>query len=298
MALIPMDDRDGFIWLDGKIVPWRDAKIHVLTHGLHYASSVFEGNRAYNGHIFKLRDHSERLLFSARRLGMEPTYSADQIDAACIDILKANGMQDGYVRPLMWRGAEQLGVAAQQTKIHFAVACWEWGSYFSPELREKGIRLGHASWRRPAPDSAPTDAKAAGLYMICTMSKHDAEAQGYHDALMLDYRGFVAEATGANVFFVMDGKIHTPLADCFLNGITRRTVITLAREKGFEVIERHIQPEEITQAQEVFLTGTAAELTAVGEVFGHHYQVGAITRQLRDDYATLVRSAPAQDVAA
>jgi branched-chain amino acid aminotransferase len=284
-----MDDRDGFIWMDGHMVPWRDAKLHVLSHGLHYASSVFEGDRLYNGHIFKLTEHSERLRNSARIMGFEVPYSTAELDAACMAVVKANNLVDGYVRPLAWRGSEQLGVSAQQTKIHVAIAAWEWPSYFSPELREKGIRLVPAKYRRPAPDTAPTQAKAAGLYMICTISKHAAEAEGAHDALMLDYRGQVAEATGANLFMAKDGKLHTPVPDCFLNGLTRQTVIELAKKRGIEVIERGFMPEELMQADEIFLTGTAAEVTAVGQIGQNLFNVGNITRQLRDDYEVLVK---------
>ena len=289
MALVPMDDRDGFIWLDGRMVPWREATLHVLTHGLHYASAVFEGNRLYNGTIFKLTRHSERLRKSGEIMGFDIPYSVAELNAACNAVVKANNLTDGYVRPVAWRGSEQLGVSPQHTKIHVAIAAWEWPSYFSPELRENGIRLVHAKYRRPAPDCAPTQAKAAGLYMICTLSKQEAEAQGAQDALMLDYRGQVAEATGANLFMVREGKLHTPVPDCFLNGLTRQTVIELARTRGIEVIERGFMPEELMQADEVFLTGSAAEVTAVGEIAGQHYKVGAMTRQLRDDYEMLVK---------
>jgi branched-chain amino acid aminotransferase len=289
MALVPMDDRDGMIWFDGELKPWRDAKIHVLTHALHYGSCVFEGQRVYGGKVFKLSDHSARLHKSAQLLGFEIPYSVAELDRACEQVVAANKLTDAYMRPVAWRGSEQMGVAAQQTKIHVAIAAWDWGSYFSEELRERGIRLTWARWRRPAPDTAPCASKAAGLYMICTMSKHEAEAAGFHDALMLDYRGRLSEATGANLFVVKDGKIHTPVPDCFLDGITRRTVMDLARARGIEVIERPMWPYEIATADELFLTGSAAEVTAVGEVDGHHLQVGPITRALRDDYAALVR---------
>jgi branched-chain amino acid aminotransferase len=295
--MIPMDDRDGFIWFDGKMVPWRDAKIHVLTHGLHYASAVFEGARAYGGQIFKLTQHSERLGNSAKLLGFSLPFSTAEIDAACRAVLSANGHVDAYCRPIAWRGSEQLGVSAQQTKIHVAIATWEWPSYFSPELREKGIKVAFSKWRRPAPDTAPTASKAAGLYMICTMSKHEAEAQGCQDALMLDYRGQLAEATGANMFLIKDGIIHTPKPDCFLNGITRQTVIELARTRRLTVVERAMWPEELATADEIFLTGSAAEVTAVGQIADYHYQVGPITRMLRDDYEKLVRQ-PAETAAA
>jgi branched-chain amino acid aminotransferase len=287
--MIPMDDRDGWIWFDGRMVPWRDAKIHVLTHGLHYASAIFEGMRAYGGTIFALTQHSERLARSAELLGFQLPYGVPEIDAACRAVIAANGNQDGYVRPVAWRGSEQLGVSAQQTRIHVAIASWAWPSYFSPELRDQGIRLAMAKWRRPAPDTAPTAAKAAGLYMICTLSKHAAEAEGWHDALMLDYRGQLAEATGANLFLVKGGVLHTPTPDCFLDGITRQTVIGLARNRGITVVERAMWPEELATADEVFVTGSAAEVTAIGQIADHRYQVGPITRRLRDEYEKLVR---------
>jgi branched-chain amino acid aminotransferase len=288
--MIPMDDRDGWIWFDGKLIPWRDAKIHVLTHGLHYASAVFEGMRAYDGNVFALTLHNERLANSAALLGFSLPYSVAELDAATKAVLAANNHLDAYVRPIAWRGSEQLGVSAQETKIHVAIASWVWPSYFAPELREKGIRLTISKWRRPAPDTAPTAAKAAGLYMICTLSKHAAEAEGWHDALMLDYRGQLAEATGANLFLVKDGALHTPLPDCFLNGITRQTVIGLARARGLTVVERAIWPDELATADEIFVTGSAAEVTAIGQIADHHYTVGPITRQLRDDYEKLVRT--------
>ena len=288
-SLVPYDDRDGVIWLDGQMVDWRAAKIHVLSHALHYASAVFEGERAYAGRIFKLRAHTERLFFSAEQLGFEIPYSRDQIDDACNAVIKANKIIDGYVRPIAWRGPEQMGVAAQQTKIHVAIAAWEWPRYFGDEARTKGIKLTISDWRRPAPDTAPVKAKAAGLYMICTLSKHKAEANVYHDALMLDYRGQLAEATGANVFIAKGGALHTPTPDCFLDGITRRTVMDLARKRGVIVTERAIMPAELASADEVFLTGTAAEVTPVGEIDQYNYQVGPITRQLMTDYDALVR---------
>ncbi|MBX6368256.1 MAG: branched-chain amino acid aminotransferase [Rhodospirillales bacterium] len=288
MSLVPFDDRDGQIWHDGRLVPWREAKIHVLTHALHYASCVFEGERVYNGKVFKLAEHSQRLIDSGRILGFEIPWSRAEIDAATEAVVKANGIVDGYVRPVAWRGAEQMGVSAQQTKIHMAIATWEWPAYFSPEARMRGIRLQIAKYARPAPNTAPTKSKAAGLYMICTLSKHAAEAEGYEDALMLDWRGQVAEATGANVFFVMDGKLHTPTPDCFLDGITRRTVIDLARKRGLEVVERAIMPDELTKANEAFLTGTAAEVTPVREIGPYHFQPGQITRVLMDDYDAAV----------
>lgn len=293
-ALVPFDNRDGFIWFNGKLIPWREAKIHVLTHGLHYASCVFEGERAYGGYVFKSREHSERLRNSARILGFEVPYSAEELDRAKAETMKANKLTDCYVRPIAWRGSEMMGVSAQQTKINVAIATWEWPAYFSPELRAKGIRLTMSKWARPAPNTAPTASKAAGLYMICTMSKHAAEADGYQDALMLDWRGQVAEATGANVFLVIDGEIHTPTPDCFLDGITRRTVIGLARQRQYKVTERAIWPNELGRAQEVFLTGTAAEVTPVGEIAEHKFTVGDVTRNLMDDYAKLVRTPPAK----
>jgi len=288
MSLVPFDDRDGFIWLDGKLVPWRDAKIHVLTHALHYASAVFEGERVYAGNIFKLTEHTERLFESGQILGFEVPWSVAQIDEACRQVVAANNIVDGYLRPIAYRGAEQMGVAAQQTKVHVAIATWVWPSYFPPELRQKGIRLNISKWKRPHPESAPTQSKAAGLYMIGTLSKHDAEAAGYSDSLMLDWRGHVAEATGANIFLVIDGKIHTPIPDCFLDGITRRTVIELAKKRGFEVIERHIALEEFANTQEVFLTGTAAEVTPVGEIAQYRFTPGPVTAALIADYDALV----------
>lgn len=291
MALIPFDDRDGTIWWDGALVPWRDAKLHVLSHGLHYASAVFEGERAYNGHIFRLRDHTDRLINSARILGFELPYTADQIDAACKEVLAANNLTDAYVRPIAWRGTEQLAVSAQLTTIHMAIAVWPWPSYFGAD-RMKGIRLGIAEWKRPAPDTAPTASKAAGLYMIGTLSKHKAEAAGFDDALMYDWRGRVAEATGANIFFAMNGELHTPDPDCFLDGITRRTVMSLARKHQIKVVERVIMPEEIPNATEVFLAGTAAEVTPVRQIGEHHFTPGDITATLFKDYEALVRMTP------
>lgn len=266
MTVLPFDDRPGVIWMNGQMVPWKDAKLHVLSHGLHYGSCVFEGERAYGGVIFKGREHHERLHRSAEILGFKIPFSVEEIDRAADQVVKQNGFVDAYLRPVAWRGSEMMGVSAQKSKINVAIAAWEWPAYFSPEARLKGIRVKMSQWRRPAPDTAPTSSKAAGLYMICTLSKHDAENQGFADAMMLDYRGFIAEMTGANVFLLQDGKIHTPKPDCFLDGITRRTVIALARAKGFEVIERHIQPQELAQTQEVFITGTAAEVTPLSEI--------------------------------
>ncbi|MFO1129685.1 MAG: branched-chain amino acid aminotransferase [Rhodospirillales bacterium] len=296
MSSQPYHDRDGFIWFDGELVPWRSAKIHVLTHALHYASAVFEGERAYNQQVFKLTEHSERLAASARIMGFELPCSVADVDRATEEVLRANNIVDGYVRPIAWRGSEMMGVSAQQTKIHLAIAPWAWGSYFQEEARRKGIRMRTSPWRRPPPESAPVHAKASGLYMICTLSKHAVEQAGYDDALMLDWRGRVAEATGANIFMVMDdGRLHTPEPDCFLDGITRRTVIDLARGRGIEVVERAIWPEELAKAKEVFLTGTAAELTPVGAIDDYRFTPGEITRQLIDDYdvATGQRSAAA-----
>lgn len=287
MDFIPYDDRDGWIWMDGSFVPWREAKVHVLTHGLHYGSCVFEGERAYNGNIFESRKHSERLMRSAQILGMTPRFSVDDIETAKKEAMAKNGFEDCYVRPLMWRGSEMMGVSAQQNTIRAAVAVWHWGNYFADKM--SGIRMANAKWRRPDPLTAPFEAKAAGLYMICTDSKHVAEAQGYADALMLDYRGHVAEATGANVFFVQDGAIHTPTPDCFLNGITRQTVMGIARDKGYEVIERTIMPEELGNFSECFITGTAAEVTPVKEIAGTMYQPGQICEDLVTTYEALVR---------
>jgi branched-chain amino acid aminotransferase len=291
MALIPFDDRDGLIWWDGEMIPWRDAKLHVLTHGLHYASAVFEGERAYGGHIFKLQAHTDRLITSGKLLGFEIPYSAAQINAACNAVLAANNLTDAYVRPLAWRGSEQLAVSAQQTKIHLMVACWAWPNFFGPD-RMKGVTLAMAEWRRPHPQTAPTASKAAGLYMIGTLSKHAAEAAGFSDALMLTWDGYVGEATGANIFFAMDGKLHTPTPDCFLDGITRRTVIALAKARQIEVVERHIRPEEIGQAQEVFLAGTAAEITPVRQIADHLFTPGEMTAALLADYEALVQMPP------
>ena len=292
MSTTPFHDRDGWIWMDGKLVEWRSANIHVLTHGLHYASSVFEGERAYNGRIFKGTEHSKRLEFSATTLGMKLPYSTAELDAAKRLTLEKNGLTDAYIRPVAWRGSEMMGVSAQANTIHVAIAVWEWPSYFSAEAKMKGIRLTLSDWRRPSPDSAPVHAKAAGLYMICTLAKHKAEAAGYQDALMYDYRGYVAEATGANVFLAIDGKLHTPTADCFLNGLTRQTAIELARRNGIEVIERHIQPDELAKGTEVFLTGTAAEITPVGEIGPHRFTPGQICKTLIDAYSAEVRKEP------
>ena len=285
---IAFDQRDGFIWMNGDMQPWADTKVHVLTHGLHYGSCVFEGERAYNGTIFKLREHTERLFYSANELGFELPYSVEEIDDACIKTLEANGLTDGYIRPVAWRGSEMMGVSAQQNRINVAIAAWEWPSYFDPEERLKGIRLDMAKYRRPSPETAPCHAKAAGLYMICTLSKHEAESKGYADAMMLDYRGQVAEATGANMFFVQDDVIHTPTPDCFLDGITRRTVIELARARGHEIVERAIMPDELADFSECFITGTAAEVTPVSEIGPYKFTPSDISKNLMDDYTALV----------
>ena len=289
MQEAPYDDRDGVIWMDGAFVPWRDAKVHYLSHALHYASCVFEGMRAYNGEIFELTAHNERLHASAGMLGFEIPYTVAELDAVSRDALGKAGYEDAYLRPAAWRGPEQMGVSAQNCKIHVGLAVWQWPSYFSPEARMKGINLDWAIYNRPDPKTQPVHAKAAGLYMICTLSKHAAEANGYADALMLDWRGQLAETTGANMFLVMDGKIHTPKADCFLNGITRQTVIKLAKARGYEVIERAIMPEELSDASEMFVTGTAAEVTPIAQIAEDHtFIVGETTRNLMLDYDNLV----------
>ena len=296
MASVPYDQREGFIWMDGALVPWRDAKVHVLTHALHYASAVFEGMRAYDGEIFKLTEHSQRLHESAKILDFEIPYAVAEIDKACREAVQVNKLVDAYVRPIAWRGSEQMGVAAQATTVHLAIAAWDWGSYFDPAARLKGLRLAIAQYRRPDPLTAPTKSKAAGLYMICTIEKHRAEKAGYADALMLDWRGQVAEATGANIFFVKDGVLHTPTPDCVLDGITRRTAIGLAKQRGLTVIERAIQPEDMADFSECFITGTAAEVMPVSEIGPYRFEVGEITKRLMDDYSALVR--PARAVAA
>lgn len=299
MAGAPFDQLSGDIWYDGEFVPWSDAKLHILSHGLHYGSSVFEGERAYGGRIFKSEEHTARLLESAHTLGFEIPWTAEQINEAKDATLARMKLTDAYIRPVAWRGSEMMGISAQNNTIHLAIAAWEWPSYFKPEERLKGIRLDMAQYRRPDPATAPFKAKAAGLYMICTVSKHAAEAKGYTDALMLDWRGQVAECTGANVFFIKDGKIHTPIPDCFLDGITRRTVIDLARARGIEVIERVIMPEEIPGFEQCFVTGTAAEVTPVSEIAGTTFEVGEIIETLMKDYDAAVRpNAPALQAAA
>jgi branched-chain amino acid aminotransferase len=287
--IIPFDQRDGQLWFDGRLVPWKEAKVHVLTHGLHYASSVFEGERLYSGRVYKLAEHTARLFESARILGMKIPYTEEEIARATVEAAAVQGFSDAYVRPVVFRGSEMMSVAAPRSKIHIAIAVWQWPSYFDPSEKAKGIRLEISRWRRPAPDCAPTQAKAAGLYMICTLSKHEAESRGYGDAMMLDYRGLVAEATGANIFFVKDGKLHTPIADCFLNGITRQSVMALARARQIPVLERHIDPSELDTFTECFLTGSAAEVTPVAEIGPHRFTPGAITETLKNAYAADVR---------
>ena len=289
MAGVPYDQLGGSIWFNGEFVAWEDAKVHVLTHGLHYASSVFEGERAYEGKIFKLEEHTDRLFYSAEVLGFEIPYSRKEINDACVEEIKRQGLTDAYIRPVAWRGSEMMGVSAQHNRINVAIAAWEWPSYFKPEEKLKGIRLDISQWRRPDPKTAPCKAKAAGLYMICTLSKHAAEAKGYADAMMMDWRGRVAEATGANVFFTKDGVIHTPDPDCFLDGITRRTVIELAKRRGYELVERAIMPDELDGFEECFLTGTAAEVTPVSEIGPHRFTPGKVCEQLMADYDAEVR---------
>lgn len=290
MSVLPFDDRDGFIWYNGKIIPWRDAKVHVLTHGLHYGSCVFEGIKVYNGKIFKLDEHSRRLKHSAEILEFEIPYSVEELNGFTEEIVKKQGITDGYIRPVAWRGSEYMKIYAKGNKIHLAIAAWEWAAYFPEDLYKTGIKICWSKWRRPAPDTAPTSAKAAGLYMICTMSKKIAEDTGYHDAMMLDYRGYLAEATGANLFLVIDGELHTPTPDCFLDGITRRTIMSLAKDNGIKVVERHIKPEELASAKEAFLTGSAAEVTPVGQIGEYSFTPGKVTNLLKDAYHTLVRS--------
>lgn len=284
MAIVPFDDREGFIWMDGEMLDWRDAKIHYLTHGVHYATHVFEGERAYNGKIFKCSEHSARLKKSAEAIGMEWDFDLDELDRLKYEVMKKNGLTNAYIRASAWRGAEQMGIDVGATKTHIAIAAWDWGTYFDEELRENGITLKSTKYRKPAPYSAPTDSKCSALYVNSTMAKMEATNAGYHDAFMLDHEGYVAESSGANIFFVDGGKLVTPIADRFLNGLTRQTVIELAKEHDIEVIERRIQPEEIKNFQEVFLTGSAAEVTAVGKIDDIHYQVGQVTRKLRQAY--------------
>lgn len=289
MAGAPYNDRDGWIWLDGAWAPWREANLHVLSHALHYGSSVFEGERAYGGTIFESRKHSERLALSASALGFSLPVSVDQLCDIKAEVLTKNGLSDAYIRPVAWRGSEMMGVSAQNNTIHLAVAAWEWGAYYG-DARTKGARLDVAQWRRPSPETIPCSAKAAGLYMICTLSKHEAEAKGFSDAMMLDYRGYVAEATGANMFFVKDGVVHTPTPDCFLNGITRQAVIAMLGRDNVEVVERHIEPAELEGFEQCFLTGTAAEVTPVAEIGPYNFEVGAMTVGVMDRYDQLVRT--------
>lgn len=290
MSILPFDDRDGVIWYNGALIQWRDANFHLLSHALHYGSCVFEGQRAYGGEIFKLHEHSERLINSGNILGMDIEYSADELDAAANEVVAANGLVDAYVRPVAWRGAEMMGVATKGTKIHVAIAAWEWPSYFGEEAKKKGLRLEFAKWRRPAPDTAPTDSKAAGLYMIASMCKDASTENGYDDALMLDYRGQVAEATGANVFFVKDGVIHTPIPDCFLDGITRRTAIELAGKRGIKVVERVIMPDDLGDFEQAFITGTAAEVTPLSQIGDYKFEVGDLCMNMVRDYDDLVNN--------
>ncbi|MDA9624366.1 branched-chain amino acid aminotransferase [Pelagibacteraceae bacterium] len=290
METIPYDKRSGKIWFNGTAVEWKDAKIHVLNHGLHYASCVFEGERVYDGEIFKLREHTERLFYSAKRMGIEVPYSIDEIDDACKKIVNIQNVKNGYVRPVIWRGSEMMAISAQKNKIHVAIATWEWGSYFDPKQKLNGIKLNISSWRRPPPNSIPWDTKAAGLYMICTLSKHEAERDGFTDSLMLDHEGNIAEATGANIFFKnKEGEIHTPIPDSFLDGITRRSVIEIAKLKGIKVIERKIAPEEMKNFVGCFLTGTAAEVTPVSKIDKYEFKVCSTITDLNNSYQTLVR---------
>ena len=292
MENVPYDKRQGKIWYNGNTVDWRDANLHILSHGLHYASCVFEGERIYNGSIFKLREHTNRLIHSADRMGFKIPYSADEIDNACKEIIKIQKIENGYVRPIAWRGSEMMAISAQKNKIHFAVAAWEWGSYFDPKIREKGISLDISKWRRPDPKTIPWDTKASGLYMICTLSKHEAEKKGFNDSLMLDYKGDIAEATGANIFFVdkSESELHTPIPDNFLDGITRRTIIDLAKKLNIKVIERKIKLDEIKNFSGCFLTGTAAEVTPVSKIDNVNFKIPKVINQLWDDYSSLVRT--------
>ena len=288
--MIPYDKRDGKIWYNASLVDWSDVKVHVLSHGLHYASCVFEGERVYDGEIFKLEEHTSRFFHSARRMGFEIPYTEEQINKACKQIIAVQNVENGYVRPVAWRGSEMMAISAQQTKIHVAVATWEWGSYFDPKLKLEGIKLNISKWKRPAPDTIPWDTKASGLYMICTLSKHEAERDGYTDSLMLDHEGNVAEATGANVFFKdKDGILHTPIPDSFLDGITRRTVIEIAKSKNIKVVERKINPEELKNFSGCFLTGTAAEVTPVSKIANYDFKVCNTIIELSDSYQLVVR---------
>ena len=290
MENIPYDKRTGKIWFNGKSINWSDAKIHVLNHGLHYASCVFEGERVYDGEIFKLEEHTERLFYSAKRMGIKVPYTQKEVNEACKDIVNIQKVQNGYVRPVIWRGSEMMAISAQKNKVHVAIATWEWGSYFDPKLKLKGIKLNISSWRRPSPESIPWDTKAAGLYMICTLSKHEAESKGFTDSLMLDHEGNIAEATGANIFFKNNkNELHTPIPDSFLDGITRRSVISIAKKKGVKVIERKILPDEMKDFEGCFLTGTAAEITPVSQIDKYNFEVCELIKGLNDSYQTLVR---------
>ncbi len=290
MEMIPYDKRSGKIWFNGQAVNWKDAQIHVLNHGLHYASCVFEGERVYDGEIFKLEEHTERLFYSAKRMGIEVPYSQKEINEACKNIVNIQKVKNGYVRPVIWRGSEMMAISAQKNKVHVAIATWEWGSYFDPKLKIEGIKLNISKWRRPAPNTIPWDTKAAGLYMICTLSKHEAEEQGFTDSLMLDFEGNIAEATGANIFFKsQDGQLHTPIPDSFLNGITRRSVIELANSKNIKVNERKIPPDEMEKFVGCFLTGTAAEITPVSKIDKFDFKVCDLIKGLSDSYQNLVR---------
>ena len=290
MEMIPYDKRSGKIWFNGKPVNWKDAQIHVLNHGLHYASCVFEGERVYDGEIFKLEEHTERLFYSAKRMGIKVPYSQTEINEACKNIVNIQKVKNGYVRPVIWRGSEMMAISAQKNKVHVAIATWEWGSYFDPKLKIEGIKLNISKWRRPAPNTIPWDTKAAGLYMICTLSKHEAEEQGFTDSLMLDFEGNIAEATGANIFFKSkDGQLHTPIPDSFLDGITRRAVIEIAKSKNIKVNERKILPEEMKNFVGCFLTGTAAEVTSVSAILENKYKVCNLILDLSSSYEKLVR---------
>jgi branched-chain amino acid aminotransferase len=290
MEAVPYDKRNGKIWFNGQVIDWKDAKLHVLTHGLHYGSCVFEGERVYNGEIFKLREHTDRLIYSASRMGFKIPYTADEIDTACNEIIKIQKVKNGYVRPVAWRGSEMMAISAQKNTIHFAIATWEWGSYFDPKIKENGIALNISKWKKPAPDTIPWDTKAAGLYMINTLSKHEAEKDGFNDSMMLDSDGYVAEATGANVFFIDEAKkeIHTPIPDCFLDGITRRTIMEIAKDKGFNIIERKINLDELNNFDACFLTGTAAEVTPVSQIGDYKFKVTPTIGELFDKYLEIV----------
>jgi len=290
MESIPYDKRSGKIWFNGAPINWSEVKIHVLSHGLHYASCVFEGERVYDGEIFKLEEHTERLFHSASRMGFKIPYTPELLNKACKEIIAIQKVKNGYVRPVAWRGSEMMAISAQQTKIHIAIAAWEWGSYFDPNLKLKGIKLDISKWRRPAPDTIPWDTKASGLYMICTLSKHEAEKKGFTDSMMLDYQGNIAEATGANVFFKnKSGELHTPIADSFLNGITRRCIIDIAKSKGIKIVERKIKPEEMENFVGCFLTGTAAEVTPVSQIDKYKFTVCNVIKDLSESYQVLVR---------